>query len=106
MEHLITWLETHQMPCFYKHYFGLECPGCGMQTAFILLLKGDFIESLKSYPALLPTFFLIGFLILHLIFKFKYGASILKYSFIFTVTVMVLSYTIHILENYTVSYRF
>ena len=71
-----------------------------MQTAFILLLKGEFIESLKAYPALLPTVFLITFLILHLIFKFKRGASILKYAFIFTVAIMVLSYVFHISEKY------
>jgi hypothetical protein len=100
MERLIAWLEAHQLPCFYKHYLGFECFGCGMQTAFILLLKGEFIESLKAYPALLPTVFLIAFLILHLIFKFKRGASILKYTFIFTVAIMVVSYVIHILEKY------
>lgn len=100
MERLIAWLEAHQLPCFYKHYLGFECFGCGMQTAFILLLKGEFIESLKAYPALLPTVFLITFLILHLIFKFKRGASILKYTFIFTVAIMVVSYVIHISEKY------
>jgi len=100
MERLIAWLEAHQLPCFYKHYLGFECFGCGMQTAFILLLKGEFIESLKAYPALLPTVFLIAFLILHLIFKFKRGASILKYAFIFTVAIMVVSYVIHISEKY------
>lgn len=100
MEKLISWLEAHQLPCFYKHFLGLECIGCGMQTAFILLLKGEFIESLKTYPALLPIVFLIAFLILHLIFKFKYGASILKYTFIFTVAIMVVSYVIHLTEKY------
>jgi len=100
MERLIAWLEAHQLPCFYKHYLGFECFGCGMQTAFILLLKGEFIESLKAYPALLPTVFLIAFLNLHLIFKFKRGASILKYTFIFTVAIMVVSYVIHISEKY------
>lgn len=100
MERLIAWLEAHQLPCFYKHYLGFECFGCGMQTAFILLLKGEFIESLKAYPALLPIVFLTAFLILHLIFKFKRGASILKYTFIFTVAIMVVSYVIHISEKY------
>jgi hypothetical protein len=100
MENLITWLEAHQMPCLYKHYLGVQCPGCGMQTAIILLLKGEFIESLNAYPALLPTFFLIIFLVLHLIFKYKHGASILKYVFTFTVAVMIVSYLFHIAEKY------
>jgi hypothetical protein len=100
MEKLISWLEAHQLPCFYKHSIGIECMGCGMQTAFILLLKGEFIESLKTYPALLPTIFLILFLMLHLLFKFKYGASILKFTFIGTVSIMVISYIVHLTEKY------
>jgi len=92
MQKLIEWLETHQMPCFYKKILGVECLGCGMQTALILLLKGEFIESLKTYPALLPMVFMISYLLLHLIFKFKKGAFILKISFIFTVSIMVLNY--------------
>jgi hypothetical protein len=100
MEKLIAWLEAHQLPCFYKHYFGLDCLGCGMQTAFILLLKGKYLESMRTYPALLPTFFLILFLILHLIFKFKKGAAILKLTFIITVSIMVISYVVHLSEKY------
>lgn len=99
MESLIHWLETHQMPCYYKKILGVECLGCGMQTAFLLLLKGKFIESLETYPALIPIFFMISFLILHLIFKFKKGASILKFSFIFTVTIMILSYIFHLINQ-------
>ncbi len=97
MQQLIRWLETHQLPCFYKHYLGVNCPGCGMQSAFILLLKGKFLESIITYPALLPIFFMMGYLILHLFFNFKKGAFILKISFIFTVVIMVLNYMIKLL---------
>ena len=89
---LIHWLENHTQPCFYKKYFGVECPGCGMQRAFIELLKGNIIESLKLYPALLPTIFLFVFLVLHLTFKFKNGAAIIKITFIFIVVITVLNY--------------
>jgi len=94
MQQLINWLESHQFPCFYKHYLGIACPGCGMQTAIILLLKGQLLESIIAYPALLPTIFMICFLILHLSFNFKKGALILKISFIFTVVIMVLNFII------------
>ena len=89
---IIEWLEGHMFTCHYKKYLGVECPGCGMQRAFIELLKGNFMESLMLYPALPTTLFLILFLILHLIFKFKHGANILKYTFILNVVIMVLSY--------------
>lgn len=94
MQRIIEWLEAHQMPCYYKKIFGVECLGCGMQTAIILLLKGQVIESIKTYPALLPIIFMTVFLLLHLIFKFRKGAVILKFSFIFTVSIMVISYII------------
>ncbi len=94
MDKVINWLEQHSMPCMYKKILGVECPGCGMQRSFIELLKGNFIESFKIYPALIPTFVLVVFLILHLIFKFKKGAIILKILFIFVLLLMVFNYTI------------
>ena len=92
LERLINWLENHQLPCFYKKHFGIECPGCGMQTAFIELLKGNLIESIKTYPALIPIILLIIMLILHLIFRFKRGATYIKFLFIFTTLLIVLNY--------------
>ena len=89
---IITWLESHQQACFYKKFLGVECPGCGMQRSFIELLKGNFIESLILFPALIPTMILIIFLVLHLIFKFRNGANTLKILFIINTSLVVLSY--------------
>jgi hypothetical protein len=89
---LITWLESHQQACFYKKYLGVECPGCGMQRSLIELLKGNFAESFVLFPALIPTISLIVYLILHLIFKFRNGANILKILFIINTSIVVLSY--------------
>ncbi|MCD4734513.1 MAG: DUF2752 domain-containing protein [Bacteroidales bacterium] len=89
---IIEWLENHQLPCFYKEAFGVECPGCGMQTALILLLKGDLIASFYAYPPLIPTIGMFGYLILHLIFKFKHGEMVLKFSFIFTFIGIIINY--------------
>ena len=89
---VIDWLERNMTSCFWKKYFGIECPGCGMQRAIIALLKGDFLESLRIYPALIPTILMVILLILHLIFKFRKGAFYLKISFIFTVSIIVLNY--------------
>ncbi len=96
MQSIINWLESHQMPCFYKQSLGIDCPGCGMQTAFILLLKGNIIESFQSYPALLPIMFMIMYLILHLKLNFKKGATVLKISFIFTVAIIVVNYVLKV----------
>ncbi|NTW32237.1 MAG: DUF2752 domain-containing protein [Bacteroidetes bacterium] len=97
---LTSWLEEHMFACAYKKYFGIECPGCGMQRAFVEMLNGNFILSLKTYPALLPTIFMLGYLILHLFLKFKKGALVLKISFIFTASIMFINYIIKIIINF------
>ncbi len=35
-------------PCFWKSVFGFDCPGCGITTAFIYLMKLDFIKAIQS----------------------------------------------------------
>lgn len=98
-DNIIHWLETHQQSCFYRKYLGIECPGCGMQRSFIELLKGNFGESIILYPALIPTLILIILLTLHLIFKFKNGATALKYLFIFNASIVVLNYIYKLLTH-------
>ena len=92
MNEFIIWLEQNQQPCLYKKHLNFDCPGCGMQTAFIELLKGNFVESIYAYPALIPMIILFLTLSLYLMFKFKYGSVILKYWFIFTVIITIVSY--------------
>jgi len=98
VETIIHLLETHQLTCFYKSKFGIDCPGCGMQRSFIALLRGDLIASIKMYPALLPLLFALGLTAAHLYFKFKNGALFIKYSFIFTISIISISYIIKLLQ--------
>jgi hypothetical protein len=63
-----------------------------MQRSFIALLKGNLWESFLLYPALLPTIFLVVYLILHLIFDFKNGAAVIKYTFIINVIIILTNY--------------
>lgn len=95
----IYWLENHKGSCVYKKLFNIECPGCGLQRSFIELLKGNFWESFLLYPAIYPLIFTLNLLILHIIFKFKNGALILKISFIFTALIMFSSYIVKITNN-------
>ncbi|CAN5389605.1 hypothetical protein BH10BAC1_BH10BAC1_09210 [soil metagenome] len=92
MDSFIHWLENHLMTCPYKAIAGFDCPGCGMQRAFIELLKGNLVISIHLYPALIPTIFTLLFTVAHLILKFKNGASIIKYSFVSTVAIVLISY--------------
>jgi hypothetical protein len=59
---VIQWLEHHQLPCLFKSLFHFDCLGCGFQRSAVLLLKGNFFESIKMYPAFLPIVFFILFL--------------------------------------------
>ncbi|MDR1154714.1 MAG: DUF2752 domain-containing protein [Bacteroidales bacterium] len=89
---LVDWLEKRQAPCFYKSALGVDCPGCGMQRAFIALLRGDFVESLKLYPALIPTIVMLVFLAVHIFYHVKNGARILVSLFLLNVVIIVISY--------------
>lgn len=100
MSTIVRWLENHLIACPYKHYLGVECPGCGMQRSIIELLKGNIYESFIEYPPLFPLLLLIGFLIAHLFLKFKRGAIILKYLFIFVATTVVVNYIIKLILNH------
>ncbi|MEI6348627.1 MAG: DUF2752 domain-containing protein [Bacteroidota bacterium] len=92
MGSIVHWLENHLMPCPYKHYLGIDCPGCGMQRSIIELLKGNLWESIVTYPPLIPMAIMIIYLFLHLFFKFKRGAQIVKYMFIFVAIIVTINY--------------
>ena len=95
---IIHYLEAHMGSCFYMKYLGIPCPGCGMQRSFIELLKGNWIESLQLYPALVPMIIMLTYLALHLIFKYKNGGDVLKYLFMFNASIILFHY-IYILIN-------
>jgi hypothetical protein len=92
LEKVIHWLESHLKPCSFKEAFGIDCPGCGLQRSVIELLKGHLWESFLLYPALMPIITMFIFLFLHLIFKFKWGAFILKVMFIMNASIIFLHY--------------
>lgn len=89
---ITTWLEAHQLPCLFKAVTHFDCPGCGMQRSFILLLRGDLVNSFITYPALLPIILLFAFLIIHLTFKVKNGTAILKYAYFFCAAFVMATY--------------
>jgi Protein of unknown function (DUF2752) len=89
---LVEWLEKHSLPCFYKKYFGIECPGCGMQRALFELLKGNIQKSFLLFPALFTILIMFFYLALHIKFKFKDGAENLKMLFILNTIIIVFNY--------------
>ncbi|MBN2486794.1 MAG: DUF2752 domain-containing protein [Bacteroidales bacterium] len=97
MSRIIDYYENNMPSCFYQKYLGVECPGCGFQRSLVYLLKGDLLLSLKTFPALIPILIMLGFLFLHLIFKYKKGHLILLYLFIFNSIIITVNYIYKIL---------
>jgi uncharacterized protein DUF2752 len=95
---LADWLEHHLLRCPYKSFFGLDCPGCGMQRAFVALLRGDIKESFFLYPALLPVMLTLMLTLVHISFKLKEGARYIKYSYLISVVLIVISYIIKLVR--------
>jgi hypothetical protein len=84
--------EILLFPCAYKQLFGIDCPMCGFQRSFILLLEGNFRESFYLYPALIPTLALIGFFAVHLISKKTIGKKFLLNYGALVLTLIAVSY--------------
>jgi hypothetical protein len=89
---IIHWLESHQGTCSFQEHAGIDCPGCGLQRSILALLEGDLVESILLFPALLPLLAMFIFLGIHLVFKLKHGALILKIFYIGNISIIVLNY--------------
>ncbi|MBI3509914.1 MAG: DUF2752 domain-containing protein [Bacteroidetes bacterium] len=88
----LNWLQDHLIPCPIKSITGIDCPGCGFQRSLLFLLRGDLIESIKIYPALIPLLLTFIFLFLHLKFRFRKGTMFLLGFYFFSAAVIVVSY--------------
>ena len=96
----VSWLDNHLLPCAYKQLFGIDCPFCGSQRALIELLKGNVIESIKLYPALIPTLILIASVFLQLILKSKQGWKHIRFMLKADFALIMTSYILKLLNVY------
>jgi hypothetical protein len=46
--------------CAVKALTGLDCPGCGMTRAFLLIAHGRVAEAAAAHPASLPAFLIVA----------------------------------------------
>jgi hypothetical protein len=96
---LTGFLENHLFQCSVKALTGFECPGCGMQRAFIALLKGEFMLSLQLNASMVPFLLTLLYVTLHLLFKFRNGARAIVWMFSFTVAVMLVNFILKLLQQ-------
>lgn len=87
----INFLEENLLSCQWK-YMGVECMGCGFQRSVIYLLKGEFVNAFKTYPAIYTLIFMMLFLGLHLKFNFTNGHKILLRLFILNLIIIAVNY--------------
>jgi len=87
------------LTCPSKKFLHIECPGCGFQRSFISLLKGDWMDSVKLYPATIPMICLFAFAFLHLKYKFVHGALVIKCLQLFVAFLIVVFYIYKIVNH-------
>lgn len=98
-QNFIQWIEQLQFPCTFKKYMGICCPGCGFQSAFIELLRGNILESITIYPALIPMLITILSFFIQLKLNTKLGAIIVKSFFYFSLALILLNYFYKLISN-------
>lgn len=75
----------------------MNCPGCGLQRAFIALLKGNFAESLELNASLIPLLITIFYVIGHLLFSFKAGSRNIVVLVLITTSIAMVNFVIKLI---------
>lgn len=85
-------INDYLLPCLSKQFFGIDCLGCGIQRAFIMVLKGDFSKAFAMFPAIYTTIILFTFIGLHFLDKARsYHKFIVSFAIINAI-IMIVSY--------------
>jgi hypothetical protein len=85
-------MEEFMLPCLNKQIFGIDCPGCGAQRAFLLVFQGEFNAAFKMFPAVYSLIILISFLIVNLFVKFKNDWHLKIGLIIFNAVIIIAAY--------------
>ena len=87
------------IPCINKTLFGVDCFGCGTQRAFLLILKGEFLEAFYMFPAIYTTILFFIILGLNFIDKSRNYHKLIISLAIINAIIMIVSY-IYKLTNF------
>mgnify|MGYP001590998484 FL=1 len=86
------------LPCLNKRLFGVECMGCGLQRALALIFQGEFTAAFNMYPAVYSLIALFLYVGLNILFKFKNSNKIIGVLAILTVSTILISYIIKLIN--------
>ena len=92
-------IEDFMIPCINKTLFGVDCFGCGTQRAFLLILKGEFLEAFYMFPAIYTTILFFIILGLNFIDKSRNYHKLIISLAIINAIIMIVSY-IYKLTNF------
>jgi len=93
---LISFLEENLLSCQWKN-MGIECMGCGFQRSVIYLMKGEFLNAFKTYPAIFTLILMMVFLGFHLRFNFAKGHKILLWLFLTNLSIILINYILKLI---------
>ncbi len=79
-------MDRLDIGCFYKYFFGIPCPGCGMTRALRCILEFDFIGAFKYNPVI----FFMPYIFAYIFFDFK--GRIHNYILIFIAVIAVVNW--------------
>lgn len=97
----IAWLQDHLLPCPFKYFTGVDCPGCGFQRAVVALLKGNIAQSFSFYPAAIPLLLIFMYGIADGFYKLDTREGIIKKtSFVIAASIILVSYTLKMAHLY------
>lgn len=91
-------LQEYMIPCATKQILGFDCPGCGLQRAFVLLVQGEFLEAFYMYPAIFALIPLALVLIGNKFFSFKYANPLIIVLAISSVAMIVINYIFKLIQ--------
>jgi len=91
-------MEDYMLPCLNKRLFGVECMGCGLQRALALIFQGEFTAAFNMYPAVYSLIALFLYVGLNILFKFKNSNKIIGVLAILTVSSIIISYIIKLIN--------
>jgi len=86
--------KEYLLPCLNKKLFGVDCLGCGLQRSVLHVLKGEFGEAFKMYPAIFTLIILALFILVNWKYSFKNGRKIILTLATINILIIVVSYII------------
>lgn len=85
-------MEEYMLPCLSKKLFGIDCFGCGIQRAVVLLFQGEFEAAFYMYPAIYSMLLFFLFIGINFLDKSRNYHKIIMTLGVITAIMMVTSY--------------